>query len=204
MKKHKLMLRFITFIMFLSLYGCGESKNQGKTNTNKPEDVYVNAKTDGYTSIEELEKSSDLIVIGTKLKEIESNVEYDEHGIFQIAYTYSNFKINKIVQNNINETSTEITIFENQAYDERENRILHIAGYVNMIKGNQYILYLKKSDDNYFIPLAVTAGKIPLSNSEINKSTLKMKNSNNEVVESNKVIEELHQQVQEKYKDYIK
>ena len=64
-----------------------------------------------------------------------------------------------------------------------------------MIGGNKYILYLSLSDGNYYIPLAVTIGKVPLSKSEINGDKLKMKN-NDEV--SIGIVDKLHKEIQNK------
>lgn len=44
-----------------------------------------------------------------------------------------------------------------------------------MLEGNKYILYLELAEEGYYIPLALTAGKVPLTNSEINGTKLKMK-----------------------------
>lgn len=43
-----------------------------------------------------------------------------------------------------------------------------------MLEENKYILYLKLTDEGHYIILAVTIGKIPLTNSEINSFKLKI------------------------------
>lgn len=199
MKNNKFVFTIFLTILCLTFYGCDNNTKSG-TVSNAPEDVYLSAKTDSYDSIENLENSSDLIVIGTKTKELESNVLYDENGIYQIAYTYSSFKIDEVIKNRIKETSQEIKIFENQAFDKKNNEVLHIAGYVNMIEGNNYILYLRFAEEGYYIPLAVTFGKVPLTNSEINKIRIKMRNDD---TNSNEVIDNLHKDIQKKYKSKI-
>ena len=176
MKKTKILLSALALIILLSLSGCNNNE-KNTANSKEPENVFVSAKTDLYESIEELENASDLIVIGTKVKELESNVVYDENEVYQIAYTYSSFQIDEIVSNKVKESNKEITIFENQAYDKKYNQILHIEGYTNMLEGNKYILYLELAEEGYYIPLALTAGKVPLTNSEINGTKLKMKNA---------------------------
>lgn len=86
-------------------------------------------------------------------------------------------------------------VFENQALDKKYNKVLHIAGYTNMINGNKYILYLKLTDDNYYVPLVVTISKVPLTDLKINHGKLKSYNN-----ESNEVIGNLHKQIQKNMK----
>lgn len=192
MKKNKFVLSILAAIMVLPLFGC--SGNSETSNASKePEDVYLSAKTDSYESVENLEKASDLIVIGSKTKELESDVVYDKNGVYQIAYTYSSFQIDEIISNKVKETKPEITIFENQAYDKKNNEILHIAGYINMVEGNKYILYLRLADEGYYIPVAVTYGKVPLTRSEINGTKLKMRNSD---VHGDAGVDTLHKEIQ--------
>ena len=197
MNKKKYLTIGLSLMMLLALAGCN---SKDSSTSSKHEDIFIDAKTDSYQTIEELEKASDLIVIGTKIKELESNVLYDENGVYQVAYTYSSFNIDEIIKNDVNELNKEIKIFENQAYDKKTNKTLHIAGYTNMIGGNKYILYLSLSDGNYYIPLAVTIGKVPLSKSEINGDKLKMKN-NYEV--SIGIVDKLHKEIQNKYSNKI-
>ncbi|WP_455684924.1 hypothetical protein [Thomasclavelia sp.] len=200
MEKNKILLGVLALMILLPLLGCSNDGGKSVTYSKEPEDVFVSAKTDSYQSIEELENASDLIVIGAKVNELKSDVVYDKNGVYQIAYTYSSFRIDEIVSNKVEESKKEITIFENQAYDKKYNEILHIAGYTNMVEGNKYILYLRLADEGYYIPLAVTIGKVPLTNSEINGNKLKMKNSDNE---SDEIIEKLHKEIQKKYESKI-
>ena len=197
MKKTKILFSVLALTILLSLTGCNNNE-KNTTNSKEPEDVFVSAKTDSYESVEELENASDLIVIGTKVKELESDVVYDENEVYQIAYTYSSFQIDEIVSNKVKESNKEITIFENQAYDKKYNRILHIAGYTNMLEGNKYILYIELADEGYYITIAVTIGKVPLTNSEINGTKLKMKNA-----EDDEIVEKLHKEIQKKYENQI-
>lgn len=200
MKKSKFVLGVLALMISIPLSGCSNNGKSNTANSSEVEDVFVDVKTDLYESIEELESASDLIVIGTKLKELKSDVVYDKNGVYQIAYTYSSFQIDEIESNKVEEAKKEIKIFENQAYDKKNNEILHIAGYTNMVEGNKYILYLRLTDDDYYVPLAVTIGKIPLTNSEIKGAKLKMKNSDNE---GNEIIDNLHKQIQKKYESKI-
>lgn len=130
--------------------------------------IVVEAKTDGYYTTEELEAASPIIVQGTKTKEGPSEFVNNELGQPLILYTMSSFRIDSIIKNdsNINlNINDEIPIFENQA--EYNGKIYHIAGYNKMKENNKYILLLNYyEDDGYYIPTAVTFGKIPLDESE--------------------------------------
>lgn len=44
-----------------------------------------------------------MLVIGTRVKELKFDVVYDENGVYQIAYTYSSFRVDEIVSNNVEE-----------------------------------------------------------------------------------------------------
>lgn len=190
----KLHVLMESMLVSMLLVGCSSNSDTKQTASDTPTDVVLDAKTDAYNTIEELEKASDLIVIGTKKEELKSAVERDEAGNFRAAYTISSFQISKVIKNEVNEKNETISILENEAYDKVKNEKLHIGGYENMIEGNAYILYLRKSEDGYYIPRAVTIEKVPHTKSEINKKSL----SDLEEVET------LHKQIQEKYKDELK
>lgn len=36
-----------------------------------------------------------------------------------------------------------------------------LKAYTNMLEGKKYILYLELAEEGYYIPLALTAGKVP-------------------------------------------
>ena len=74
---------FISFFIVCLIF---KSNSKDSSTSSKHEDIFIDAKTDSYQTIEELEKASDLIVIGTKIKELESNVLYDENGVYHLRY----------------------------------------------------------------------------------------------------------------------
>lgn len=76
MNKNKFLLVILSFIVSLLLAGCNEKTNNPSI---QHEDIFIDAKTDSYQTLDQLEKASDLIVIGTKTKELESSVIYDEN-----------------------------------------------------------------------------------------------------------------------------
>lgn len=120
--------------------------------------------------------------------------------MYELAYTYSSFRIDEVISNRINETEQEIIIFEKQAYDETQNQIVHIAGYEKMQEGNTYLLYLQATENNHYVPLSAVIGKVPLNRSEIqNGSSLFRNNDDN----GEDAIAALHGQIQDRYQAKI-
>lgn len=134
--------------------------------------MLVHAKTDEYTSVREIEDDSNIIVCGKKIHEDPSTIEKDDDGNLLTVYTMSTFKIDSIKKNNGEiEINDKIRILENQGYDEKTNTTYHIAGYQKMKMNNEYFMLLRKADSkidglDYYIPVGVNYGKIPLDNNE--------------------------------------
>lgn len=130
--------------------------------------IVLEAKTDGYYTTEELEAASPIIVKGTKTKEGLSESVNNQFGEPLALYTMSSFRIDSIIKNDTNvdlNINDEIPILENEA--EYNGKIYHNAGYNKMKENNKYILLLNYYEDvNYYIPTAVTFGKVPLDESE--------------------------------------
>lgn len=146
------------------------SSNLNDDAPNVSNHVFVDAKIDNYTSLSDVEADSDIIVSGTKVYENEPTIITDENGNIIIEYTLSEFKIDDIIQNNL-ESSVQvgdtINILENEFYDEDKDVTYHIAGYCKMITDNEYMLFLRYADQNkWYIPTGVTVGKIPLDADE--------------------------------------
>lgn len=103
MKNKKMRVLMESMLVSILLFGCASHQDTEQTASNTPTDVVLDAKTDAYDTIEELENASDLIVIGTKKEELKSAVERDEAGNFKDAYTISSFRISKIIKNEVHE-----------------------------------------------------------------------------------------------------
>lgn len=58
------------------------------------------------------------------------------------------------------------TILENEAYNEAENVVYHVAGYNKMVVGDEYLLFLRecqRSDgETYYVSAGVNYGTISL------------------------------------------
>ncbi|WP_107840939.1 hypothetical protein [Metasolibacillus meyeri] len=127
--------------------------------------LIVEAKTDVTPDLASVEEKADMIVIGKKIVQEDSTVIYNEEGRIDIAYTLSDFLIEKVISGDEVHDGMEITILENEAYNKREDITYHIAGYELMLEDNEYLLFLRKSmTDPYYIIIGNSYGKVPLQN----------------------------------------
>jgi hypothetical protein len=135
-----------------------------------PSHTIVSAKTDGYENREQLTIASDCIIVGTKTGEETSLDIKNEFGGIGLVGTISEFSITRVIKNDTSNTlrkGAKIRIFENEGYNKKSNTIYHVNGYLKMGTGKKYILYLRYSPtDNWYTPMGVTFGKIPIDKSE--------------------------------------
>lgn len=65
------------------------------------------------------------------------------------------------------EAGSKINILESQWTDKEYKRVHHTAGYIKMETGKEYLLFLGANPDmNYYYPLGVLYGKIPVDSDE--------------------------------------
>ncbi|MEK3993242.1 MULTISPECIES: hypothetical protein [unclassified Psychrobacillus] len=125
--------------------------------------LILDAKMDEFPDLNTVESQTDIIVIGKKVKQEEPTIKYSQEGRIDIAYTLSNFSIEKVISGNSVTPGTEITILENEAYNEKEDVTYNIAGYELMKTDNEYLLFLRQSEtDPYYLVTGVNYGKVPL------------------------------------------
>lgn len=170
------LLSGITFTWFLT--SRSENKESSKSpaaimaqNFNNGRDDYVfannhqfsPAKTDDYPDLASMEDAADLIVVGQKVQDLETIIERNAQGDLTTIYSLAAFTVSKTIKGTTN-SQEQLTILENEGYDEKDERIYHIAGYEKMLVGNSYLLFLKQSLSNpeQFIPVGVVYGKVPL------------------------------------------
>lgn len=156
-------------------------------------DVELCAKIDMYDTLDDLRKNSDLVVIGTKVREEKPTIVYDGDVILY-AYTLSDFVVSKALDSKkeVNLENKKIKILENEFYDETQNANYHVAGYNKMLSGESYILYLSYAEENnWYIPTGVVAGKIPINEKEKSLTT-----SDREII---KEVENITKQVKKEY-----
>ena len=143
-----------------------ESQNFAENST----DISVEAKVDEYQSLEAIENNVEIIVKVEKTSEEEPIIWRNEHGSVYFVGTIGNVKITEIYKNESDrqlETGDTIPVFENEAYDSKENVTYHVADYKKMSEGKEYILFLNYSDgDQWYVLCSAVWGKYPLDNSE--------------------------------------
>lgn len=153
--------------VMLLFIGCTkDGSDKDSPNVSEKEIIHcaVDAKTDSYASLNEVENDADIIVRGVRLEDEEIVIEKSGKNVLS-AYTFSKVKVisvynassSKILEGDV------ITVLENEAYDEETQTVYHIAGYNMMVEGNEYILFLKESQLNnevYYVSVGVNYGTV--------------------------------------------
>ena len=150
-------------VMFLCI-GCG---NEG---TAKIMHYGVEAKTVHFEQLEEMEEHSELIIKGERLDDEEALIT-TVNGKMVSGFTFSKVKITEIYGDKTGEykVGDEITVLENEVYDEANNTVYHIGGYNMMVAGDEYLLFLhyaQTDEMEYFVSSGVNCGTISLETDE--------------------------------------
>lgn len=140
-------------------------------NRNQPAgDVVIDAKVDGYDSLEEIEEKVSIIVKAKKVSEDPSMIRKNTEGNIRFTGTIGNVEILEIYKDMSGKdlkVSDELPILENEAYNEAENVVYHVAGYRKMEQDKEYMLFLDYSeDDGWYVPCSAIWGKYPLDEKE--------------------------------------
>jgi hypothetical protein len=136
---------------------------------NKKEIVYINAKTDVYDTLDELEGASKIIVIGKKLDETDVRIHYSQidSSVVLAGCTVSDFMITKVIKNENANTKVAnekiISVAENSFYSNYTNKLYTIDGYKNMENGKEYILFIKDEIDGLFVIRGVNIVKVDVN-----------------------------------------
>ena len=140
-----------------------EAGTEFSTEAGTPEPVIhreVEAKTESYESLAEMEKDADVILRAVRLDQ-EEPVWNGSSG-----YTLSQVKISKIYEDKTGSLSLDdvIKVMENEVYDAASNTVFHVAGYNMMVFGDEYLLFLKKDKlpdgTEYYVACGVNYGTI--------------------------------------------
>ena len=140
-----------------------EEGTEFSTEAGAPETVIhreVEAKTERYESLAEMEKDADVILRAVRLDQ-EEPVWNGSSG-----YTLSQVKISKIYEDKTGSLSLDdvIKVMENEVYDAASNTVFHVAGYNMMVFGDEYLLFLKKDKlpdgTEYYVACGVNYGTI--------------------------------------------
>ena len=131
----------------------------------------MEVKTVSFESLSEMEEYADVILRAVRLDReepyIERYADATASSTFMISgWTFSEVKIGKIYKDTTDQLAEgkTITILENEVYDELSNMVYHIGGYDMMVKGYEYLLFLKKNvmDDGtvYYVSCGVNFGTV--------------------------------------------
>ncbi|WPK13907.1 hypothetical protein R6U77_09750 [Lysinibacillus louembei] len=167
MKKSLVMIIGIVCISIVGWFIFGNKKEitNGMEERLFGRNLIVDAKTDVMPDLASIENKAEMIVIGKKVVQENPTVIYNQEDRIDVAYTLSNFLVQKVISGDEVQSGMEITILENEAYNKREDITYHIAGYELMKEDNEYLLFLRKSTtDPYYIIIGNNYGKVPLQN----------------------------------------
>ncbi|MCI1135040.1 hypothetical protein ACFC67_04375 [Enterococcus gallinarum] len=169
--------------------------------------LFLDAKMDGYDSLADLEKDTDLVVIAKKIAQDDPTIIYGQEDRIDIAYTLSHFKVSKVINGNQLNPGDEFTMLENQAYDKKQGLTYHIGGYQMIKKDRDYLLLLRKSEtDPWYIVAGVNPGKVDLSSDQTDYPD-SVKNADTQQARMIKSAyfndEKIREEAKQKYASYI-
>lgn len=167
MKKKILLILGTALLLTAAVTGCAGSNFAAAKPMEAMKHSIADAKTDSFDSLEELESAAELVVKAEKLPEEENVITRSQDTVVS-SYTFSKVKIKTIYKAagpDMKEGDI-LTILENQAKDEENNVIYHVAGYNMMVRGCDYLLFLKEASRDgkkYYVSLGVNYGTVSLS-----------------------------------------
>ena len=143
--KNKFKILFLSFILLTS---CSNGRTKSYENNFRKNQygnhIIADAKLDYYGNLDDVEKETEVIVLGKKIKQNPSTIEKVFKG---------NFKPGDVID-----------VFESAGIDEETGKIYHIAGYELMEKDEEYLLFLRYSEtDPWYMISGLKFGKISLS-----------------------------------------
>ena len=161
--KNKFKILVLSFILLTS---CSKEKNKlTESNIRKNQygnHIIVEAKIDSYRNLNDVEKESEIIVLGKKTKQSPSKIQKDK-GNVNGFYTISKFKIQEVIKGDF-KAGDIIDIFESAGIDEETGKIYHILNYELMETNTEYLLFLRRSEtDSWYMISGLKYGKVSLS-----------------------------------------
>ena len=158
----------ILVLFFILLTSCSNGRTKLYENNFRKNEygnhVIADAKVDYYGNLNDVEKETEVIVVGKKIKQNSSKIQKNKNnGYVNGVYTISNFKIEKVIKGNF-KVGDVIDVFESAGIDEKTGKIYHIEGYELMEKDEKYLLFLRHSEtDPWYMISGLKFGKISLS-----------------------------------------
>ena len=161
--KNKFKILFLSFILLTS---CSNGRTKSYENNFRKNQygnhIIADAKLDYYGNLNDVEKETEVIVLGKKIKQNPSTIQKN-NGYVNGVYTISNFKIEKVFKGNF-KPGDVVDVFESAGIDEETGKIYHIEGYELMEKDEKYLLFLRHSEtDPWYMISGLKFGKISLS-----------------------------------------
>ena len=156
----------ILFLSFFLLTSCSNGRTKSYENNFRKNQygnhIFIEAKLDAYRNLNDVEKETEVIVLGKKIKQNPSTIQKN-NGYVNGVYTILNFKIEKVFKGNF-KAGDIIVVFESAGIDEKTGKIYHIEGYELMEKDEKYLLFLRHSEtDPWYMISGLKFGKISLS-----------------------------------------
>ena len=156
----------ILFLSFFLLTSCSNGRTKSYENNFRKNQygnhIIADAKLDYYGNLNDVEKETEVIVLGKKIKQNPSTIQKN-NGYVNGVYTISNFKIEKVFKGNF-KPGDVIDVYESAGIDEKTGKIYHIEGYELMEKDEKYLLFLRHSEtDPWYMISGLKFGKISLS-----------------------------------------
>ncbi|MCC5894747.1 MAG: hypothetical protein JJU16_04735 [Alkalibacterium sp.] len=170
-------------------------------------ELVVDAQTDDYLTLDEVEEASDVIIIGEKVSEGDSTVIENEEGVAEIPYTPSEIRVRTVIEGDpALECMTLVVLEHGACYNERF-LVLHAAGYEMMEIGNEYLLMLKDTArPPYYLITGMSYGKVPLR-TERSRLRMHVEETDSETAEELRGLyhhhDQIREQARERYADYI-
>ena len=153
-----------------------------------------------YTNLEQLENESDVIVVGTfkedaKQEEVYTYEEAFEKDILLFVKSQNNIEISKVIKGDL-QVENEITIL--QAYGVVDNQLITYSKLTPMLKGDTWIFFLKKNEDETYTCIGDCGGRYPIKNTKYKKIAL-TDNEDLGVYDKSDFNEEVYNEILEKY-----
>ena len=159
--KFKILVIFSILLTSCSRGNVKETKNTSESNK-FGNHIIAEAKIDSYRNLKDVEKETEIVVVGKKIKQNPSTIQKN-NGYVNGVFTISNFKIEKVLKGDF-KIGDIIDVFESAGIDEETGKIYHIAGYEFMEKDTEYMLFLRHSQtDPWYMISGLKFGKISLS-----------------------------------------
>lgn len=168
----KLWTAAVLMAAVLSLSACAADETQTKDNSanaSKHEDI--EAKVVSFESFEEMDNNSGIVVKVIKEDSTKDRILIDRHnGKPVFGCTLSKVKVLNVYKDESKEIlpGQEITIYENEYYDEESDITYHVEGYQAIKVGEERLLFFEEKNimqdkTEYYTPQGVYYGNISLS-----------------------------------------